>query len=105
MRNRNRSANHQADIAGIRKPLTRSSGVGALFDVISDASVTTQNDRARQAHQLLRFLIQRAVFVRLGVEREKPLDAEVPGSQQLLVHLSAIAIKIVHSPILSIYVS
>src|SRR2546423_12219196 len=105
MRNCNRSADYQRNVESINELFARNPCFRALFEVISDAIIAAQNDRAGQAHQLLRSFIQRAVFIGLGIERKEPLDAQMTTAQQLLVHLSAIAIKIVHSEILSIYVS
>src|SRR4051812_28480639 len=105
MRNGDRSANDQRNIESIEKLFSRHTNFRALFDVIGDAIVTAQNDRTRQAHQFLRPFVERAIFVSLRVERKKPFDAEMATAEQLLVHLSSIAIKIVHSQFLSIYVS
>src|SRR5436190_15026116 len=105
MRDRNRSANYQRDIKSIQELFAGHPGLGALFYVIGDAIVAAQNDRAGQAHQFLCLLIQCATFISLGIKRKKPLNTEMPAPQQLLVHLSPVAIKIVHSQILSNYVS
>src|SRR6266550_8461020 len=96
MRNCDRSADHQGYVEYIQEFFARHSAAGALFDVISDAIIATQDDRTAQAHQLLGFLIQRTVFVRLRIQREKSLDAEVIASQKFFVHLGAIMIKLVH---------
>ena len=42
---------------------------------------------------------------KLRIEGKESFDAKMPGPQQLLIHLSAITIKVVHSQILSIYVA
>ena len=96
MRYRDRAANHERDIEGVHELFARDSAIRALLDVISNAIVAAQNNRGRQAHQLLRFLIERASFVSLCVEREKSFDAEVAAPEQLLVHFGAIEIKLVH---------
>src|SRR6185295_11803807 len=96
MRDGNRSANHQGHIESIQELFAADTSLCALFDVIGDAIVAAQNDRTSQAHQLFRFLIQRAVFISLRIEGKKPFDAKMPAPQQLLIHLSAIEIKIVH---------
>jgi len=96
MRDRDRSTDDQRDVEGIHELFARHPNVGALFDVIGDAIVTSQNDRAGQSHQLFGLLVQRAVFVSLRIQRKETFDAEMAAAQQLLVHLSAIVIKVVH---------
>src|SRR5947207_10280784 len=96
MRNCDRSANHQGHVECIQEFCACHSAAGALFDVISDAIIATQDDRTTQAHQLFGFLIQCAVLVSLCVQRKKSLDAEVIASQKFFVHLGAITIKLVH---------
>lgn len=99
MRYRDRAAHHERDVKGVHELFARDSAIRALLDVISDAIVAAQHDRRRQAHQLFRFLVQRASFVSLCVEREEPFDAEVAAAEQLLVHFGAIAIELIHQTI------
>src|SRR5215471_2483514 len=101
MRNRDRSAHDQRYIERIHELCARHAGLSALFDVISDAIVASQNDGSRQTHQLFGFFIEGAIFVSLRIERKKPLDAEMAAAEQLLVHLGPIPIKVVHAEILS----
>jgi len=96
MRDRNRSAHHQRDIEGVHELLPRNAISGALFDVIGDAVIATQDDRADQSHQLFSSLIEGAVFIGLGIKSEKSLDAEVAAVQKFFVHLAAVAIEFIH---------
>src|ERR1041385_4575234 len=96
MRDRNRSAHHQRDVESIQKLVARDSSICALFDVISDAIVASEDDRSGQSHQFLRLLVERAIFVRLRVKRKEPLYPEMITAQQFLVHFRAITIKVVH---------
>src|SRR6266566_8761544 len=96
MRNRNRPAYDQRHVECIHELFARHAGVRALFDVISDAIIASQDNRTNQSHQFLGPLIQGAVFIGLRIERKKSLDAEMPTIQKRPVHLSAITIKIVH---------
>src|SRR5437899_4690807 len=96
MRNRNRPGHHERHVECIHKLFARHAAASALFKVISDAVVATQHNRTDQAHQFLRLLIERAVFISLRVQREESLDAEMATAQKLLIHFSAITIKIVH---------
>src|ERR1044072_5729717 len=99
MGNRNRPTNHQCDVEGVEKLLAIDANSHALFDVISDAIVASQNGRRNQTHQLFRLLAERAVFVGLRVEREETFDAEMPAAEQFFVHLSAISIEFIHASI------
>src|SRR3954466_7182277 len=105
MRNCNRSATYQGDIESTQELFTRHSNFRALFDVIGNAVITAQHYRTCESHEFLRSLVERAVLISLRIKREKPFDAEVAATEQLLVHLGAITIKVVHSQVLSIYVS
>ena len=96
MRDRDRSAHHQRDIEGVHELFAGHAIGGALSDMISDAVIATQDDRADQTHQLFGSLIQRAVFIGLSIERKKSLDAKVAAVQKFLVHFAAVAIKFIH---------
>src|SRR2546423_14075550 len=96
MRNCDRSAYYQSDIECVHELCARDSGFGALFEVISDAIITTQDDRRSQSHQLLCPFVERAVFIRLRVEGKESLNSEVIAAQQLFIHCRAIVIKVVH---------
>src|SRR5690349_4891197 len=96
MRNRYRSAYHEGHIKRIQELFARHSDRRALFNVIGDAVIATQNDRCGQSHQLFGLLIECTIFVGLRIEREKPFDAEVVAAEQLLVHGGAVLIELVH---------
>src|SRR5713226_4648974 len=101
MRYRDRAAHHERDVKGVHELFARDSAIRALLDMIRNAVVAAQNNRGRESHQLLRLLIERALFVSLRVEREKSFDAEVAAAEQLLVHFGTIVIELVHQTILS----
>ena len=96
MRNRDRTANYQRDVECIQKFFARDAKLHTLLDVVRDAVVTTQDRRSYESHQLFGFLIERAVFVSLCIEREKTFNAEMSAAEQFFVHLRAISIKFIH---------
>jgi hypothetical protein len=67
-----------------------------LLDVIGDAVVTAQYYRRYQTKQFFRPFIERAILVRLRVERKKAPDALVIAAEQLFVHVRAILVKFIH---------
>ena len=96
MRDRDRTADHERDVEGIQKLIAVDTNLDALLDVISDAVVTAQHRGSNQAHELFCFLVERAVFVSLRVEREEALDTKMSAAQQFFIHRRAISIKFVH---------
>ena len=96
MRDRDRSSNDQRHVKGVHKLFPRYPYFGALLEVIGNTVVAAQHNRRGQTHQFLRLLVERAVFISLSVEREKPFDAKMAAPEQLLVHFRPIPIKIVH---------
>src|SRR5437870_4370300 len=102
MRNCDRSADDQRYIECVHELFARDAGVGALFDVIRDTVVATQDDRTRQTHQLFRLLVECAILISLRIERKKSFDPQMSAAEKLFIHLRAITIKIVHhNPFLS----
>lgn len=99
MRYRDRAAHHERDVEGVHELCARDAAIRALLDVISNAIVATQDNRGRESHQLLRFLVERAVFVSLRVERKESFDAQVAAVEQLFVHFGAIKIELIHQAI------
>lgn len=99
MRDRDRAAHDERDVEGVHELFARNAAIRALLDMISNAIVAAQNNRGRESHQFLRFLIQRAVFVSLRVERKESFDAQVAAAEQLLVHFGAIKIELIHQTI------
>src|SRR5437667_8121485 len=96
MWDRDRSAHHQRHIKCIHELFASHARFGALFDVISDAIVATQDDRTGQAHQLLGLLVERAILISLGIEGKESFDAQMTTPEKLFIHLRAITIKLVH---------
>lgn len=96
MGNSYRAANHQSDIKCVEKFGARDARGYALLDVIRDAVVTPQHYRSDQAKQFFSALVECAIFVRLGIEREESLDAEMIAAEQLFVHVGAITIEFIH---------
>src|SRR5690349_18500774 len=97
MGNRDRAADDERHVEGVKKLFSIDANLRALFDVIGDAVVTTQHGGRDEAHQLFGSLVERAVFVSLRVESEKTFDSEMITAQQFLVHRGAITVKLVHS--------
>src|SRR3954462_4065581 len=96
MGNSDRSANYEGDIKRIEKLRACYAYRNTLFDVIGNAIITAQDNRRYQAQQLLRFLVKCALFIRLGIEREKAFDAKMIAAEQLLVHFRPVTIKFIH---------
>src|SRR2546423_3297950 len=96
MRDRDRSTHHQRHIKCIHELLARYASLCALFDVISNAIVATQDDRTRQAHQFFCFLVEGAILISLSIERKKSFDAQMAAAEQLFIHLRAMTVKFVH---------
>src|SRR5689334_19076333 len=96
MRDRDGSTDDQRNVEGVHELFTRHAHVSALFDVVSNAIVASQNNRTRQSHQFFRLLVERTIFICLRIQSEKSFDAEMAAAEQLLVHVCTITIKVVH---------
>src|SRR4051812_35632652 len=89
MRDHDRTADHEADAERLEELLARDAGFAALGDVIADAIVATQYQGCDQTQQLLGLGRQRAILVRLRVEREEAAHDLVVLFQDALVHALA----------------
>src|SRR5579885_109972 len=98
VRDRDRAAHDERDVEGVEEFLARDAHFDALLDVVRDAVVAAQDGRGRESYQLLRLLVERALFISLRVEREESFDAEVAAAEQTFVHLRAVAVEFVHRP-------
>ena len=96
-----RASDDECDIERVKKFGARHSHAGALFNMVSNAVVTPENDGSDQAKQFLRSFVERAVFVGLGVESEEAFNSQVIAAQQLFVHLGSISVEFVHQEHLS----
>src|SRR6185436_1870263 len=103
MWNRDRTANYESNVEGIQKLGTRDANASTLFDVISNAIVTTQNGRSDKTEQFFRAFVERAGFVSLRIEREEAFDSQVIAAQQLFIHCGSITVEFVHCLLLSMF--
>ena len=101
MGNGYRASDDECDIKHVKKLRARHARAGALFNVVSNAVVTPENDGSDQAKQFLRAFVERAVFIRLRVQSEEAFDSQVIAAQQLFVHLGSISVEFVHQEHLS----
>jgi len=91
-----RAAYDERHIKCIEKFGARNARSGTLFNVISNAVVTPENDGSDQTKQFLGSFVERAVFIGLAVQSEEAFDSQVIAAQQLFVHLGSISVKFVH---------
>src|SRR5688572_17030080 len=82
-----RASDHECDIESVKKFRARHARSGALFNVVSNAVVTPENNGRDQAKQFLGSFVERTVFVGLRVQSEEAFDSQVIAAQQLFVHL------------------
>src|SRR5258708_5610329 len=84
MRYRDRAADDERDVESIHEFFAGDAAIRTLLEVISNAIVAAQDNRGREPHQLLRFLVERTGFVSLRVERKESFDAQMATAEQLL---------------------
>jgi hypothetical protein len=89
MRNDDRATDNQADGEALENLGTGDPLLGAAGEMIGDAVITPQHQRSDEAEQLLGLDVESARFVGAGVEREKPVDDEVPFIENLDVQTRA----------------
>ena len=82
-----RASDDECDIERVKKFRARHARAGALFDVVSNAVVTPEDEVSDQSQQFFRSFVERAVFIGLRVQCEEALDSQVVAAQQLFVHL------------------
>ena len=88
MRNDDRTADDQPDVERVVQLRVRDTKLHALPEVVGDAIVAAQNERSHQTDQLFGFLRKGTLVVRSGIEVEETVDAQVPGLQNLFIHLA-----------------
>jgi len=91
-----RASDDECDIERVEKFRSRHARSGALFNVVSNAVVTPENDGSDQAKQFLSSFVERSVFVGLRVQSEEAFNSQVIAAQQLFVHLGSISVEFVH---------
>ena len=89
MRNDDRATDNQADGEALENLGTGDALLGAAGEMIRDAVITPQNQGSDEAEQLLGLDVESARLVGAGVEREKPVDDEVPFIENLDVQTRA----------------
>ena len=89
MRNNDRTTDNQADGEALENLGTGDALLGAAGEMIRDAVITPQHQRSDESEQLLGLDVERAGLVGAGVEREKPVDDEVPFIENLDVQTRA----------------
>ena len=89
MRNDDRTTDDETHRKRLEDLRTRDALLGAAGEMIRDAVITPQHQRSDESKQLLGLDVERAGFVGAGVEREEPVDDEVPFVQNLDVQTLA----------------
>ena len=89
MRNDDRATDNQADGETLEDLGTSDALLGAASEMIRDAVITPQHQRSDEAEELLGLDVERAGLVGPGVEREEPVDDEVPFIENLDVQTRA----------------
>jgi hypothetical protein len=85
MRNHDRTANDQTYRERLEDLGTRDALLGAAGEMIRDAVITPQHQRRDEAEELLGPDVERAGFIGARVEREEPVDDEVPLPEDLSI--------------------
>ena len=89
MRNDDRTTDNQADGEALENLGTSDALLGTAGEMIRDAVITPQHQRSDEAEELLGLDVECAGLVGAGVEREKPVDDEVPFIENLDVQTRA----------------
>jgi len=71
--------------------------LNTTYHVVSDAVVAAQYRGSNKTHKLFWLHVQSAFFVSACVQRKEPLNIEVVGCKDALVHLFAVASKLFKS--------
>jgi len=83
------AADDQGDVEGVDDFAAFPPDFAAADEMIGDAVVAAENRGSDEAQEFLGAGIERAGIVRLVVEREEALHAEVPAIKDFLVELGA----------------
>ncbi len=89
MRNDDRTTDNQADGEALEDLGSGDALLGAAGEMIRDAVITPKHQRRDEAEELLGLDVERTGFVGAGVEREKPVDDEIPFAENLDVQTLA----------------
>lgn len=85
MRNHNRPSNDETDRERLEDLGTGDTFLGTASEMIRDAVIAPQHQGRDEAEQLLGPDVERAGFVRAGVECEEPVDNEIPLAEDFSV--------------------
>jgi hypothetical protein len=88
------AADDQGDVQSVSHFIALPALFTAANQVIGDAVVATQNGRGDQAHKFLGFRAEGTGLIRLMIESEEPLHAEVAAIENFFVQIGASALKI-----------
>jgi len=89
MRNDDRATDDETDREALENLGPSDALLGAASEMIRDTVIAPQYERGDEAEQLLGPDVERAGFVGPGVEREEPIDDQVPFVENLDVQTRA----------------
>jgi hypothetical protein len=93
----NGAANDQGDIEGVDDLRAGPASLSALNDVVGDAVVAAEDGGGDQAEEFLGLGVEGTGLVRLVIEGEEALDAEVAAIEDFFVQVGAKFLEVIET--------